>query len=117
MKSVRKALAIFVAIISVLALIAAAMGGVVMESLAVLFTLGRRSGANLYPLGAAVFAIYSVGFGLALAVPRRPLAAGIALLPLGAIAFLFGGPVAGIYGIAIACAGAATLATCLRGKV
>lgn len=116
MKPLHKALAIFVAIISLLALIAAAMGGAIVESLAVIFVLGRKTGAGLFPLGAGVFVIYLVGFGLGLAVPQRPRAAAMAMLPLGVIALLFGGPVAEIYGVAIVCAGTAVLATFLRRK-
>jgi hypothetical protein len=43
---------------------------------------------------------------------RRPVAAGVAMLPLGACAFLFGGPVAMVYGVVIVCAGALLLAMC-----
>lgn len=116
MKALHRALAIFVAIIGVLALLAAAMGGAIVESLAVIFTLGRNTGVGLFPLGAGVFVIYLVGIGLGLAVPQRPRAAATAMLPLGVIALLFGGPVAKIYGVPIVCAGTAILATFLRGK-
>jgi hypothetical protein len=118
MKSVPRAVAIFATVISIFALITALLGGgilLAMEGLVGVMTLGQAKGALAsYPLGAGVFVVYACGTALGLAALRWPIPTGIAMLPLGAVAFLFGGPIAKVYGIVIFCAGLLLLATSRR---
>jgi hypothetical protein len=120
MNRLPRAAAIFVAVISIFALITAALGGgilLAMKGLVGVMTLGQAKGALAnYPLGAGVFVVYACGIALSLAALRWPVATGIAMLPLGAVAFLFGGPIAKVYGIVIFCAGLLLLATGRRGN-
>jgi hypothetical protein len=107
MTSLGKAAAIFGAAISVSAFLLALAGGSILYSTeALLRVVGLRGDmVSGYPLGRAVLLIYTCGLAAALAGIRWPAASGLALLPLGAIAFLFGGPVAKVFAVAIACAG------------
>ena len=114
MKTIHRVLAIFAAVISIIALITAVVGGIMLASLLSIVTLGQITTANSYPLGAGVLVIYAGGLGLAAAIPRWPSAAGAAMLPLGAIAFLFGGPIAKVYGIAMIGTGALLVMTSVR---
>jgi hypothetical protein len=118
MNRVRRAVAIFATVISLFAMITAALGGgimLAMEGLVGVISLGQSKGALIdYPLGAGVFLIYACGTALGLAALRWPLATGIAMLPLGAVAFLFGGPIAQVYGILIFCAGLLLLGSSRR---
>ena len=108
MKNARRAVAIFATVISLFAMITAALGGgimLAMEGLVGVISLGQSKGALIdYPLGAGVFVVYACGTALGLASLRWPIAAGIAMLPLGSVAFLFGGPIAKVYGIVMFCA-------------
>ena len=115
MNSMRRAVAIFATVISLFAMITAALGGgimLAMEGLVGVVTLGQSKGPLIdYPLGAGVFVIYACGTALGLAALRWPVATGIAMLPLGAVAFLLGGPIAKVYGLVIFCAGLLLLST------
>ena len=115
MKNARRGVAIFATVISLFAMITAALGGgimLAMEGLVGVITFGQAKGTLIdYPLGAGVFIIYACGIALGLAALRWPVATGIAMLPLGAVAFLFGGPIAKVYGLVIFCAGLLLLVT------
>lgn len=94
--------------ISAVAIFVAFVGGSVMQVLVSLFSILALSDVTPglgYPLGNGVFAIYLSGIVLGVVALRWPVAAGGAMLPLGACAFVFGGSVAQAYGIAIICTG------------
>ena len=115
MKGIRRWVAIFATCISVTALFLVLVGGgmlLALESLLSVIALSPGAGVLSYPLGAGVLVVYACGIALGIAAMRWPVAAGIAMLPLGACAFLFGGPVAMVYGVVIVCAGALLLAMC-----
>ena len=104
MDKTRKVAAICATVISVIALSLVAVGGgalLALESLLNVATVGRASGTLLhaYPLGAGVLLVYAVGIALGIAALRWTMPAAAAMLPLGACALLFGGPVAKVYGI------------------
>ncbi len=104
MDKTRNVAAICATVISVIALFFVGLGGgtvVVLESLLNVATMGRAGGTLLeaYPLGAGVLLVYAVGIALGIAALRWTMPAAVAMLPLGACALLFGGPVAKVYGI------------------
>lgn len=117
MNRVRKAAAIAAVTVSAVAFLAALFGGGIVAALSGffrLFGLGADMGLSSYPLGAGVFVVYVLGIALGLACNRWPLPAGLAMLPLGACAYLFGGPVAKAFGVVIVCIGGLLLAVVLR---
>ena len=116
MNRLGKAAAIFGAAVSASAFVLALVGGSILYSTeAVLRVIGLRGDVALgYPLGRGVFLIYVCGLAVALAGIRWPAPAGLALLPLGAIAFIFGGPIAKVFAVAIACVGALLVASSRR---
>ena len=103
--------------ISIAAMLAAFIGGSVMQVLVGIFGFlaqGNVAPGLGYPLGNGVFVVYLIGIALGVMAVRRPVLAGGAMLPLGACAFLFGGPVAKAYGIAFICTGFLLLGLGLR---
>ncbi len=104
MDKTRNVAAICATVISVIALFLVALGGgtlLALESLLNVATMGRAGGTLLqaYPLGAGVLLVYAVGIALGIAALRWAMPAALAMLPLGACALVFGGPVAKVYGI------------------
>lgn len=119
MIGLRRAAAIATVAVSMLAFLTAALGGglaVAMTGVFKLFGLGNDAGLTAYPLGTGVLALYVIGGAIGLSCVRRPLPAGVAMLPLAALAYFFGGPVARIYGIVTVCIGGLLIATSLRGR-
>lgn len=116
MSSLGKAAAIFGAAISGSAFLLALAGGSILYSTeAFLSVVGLRGDIALgYPLGRGVLLVYTCGLAAALAGMRWAAPAGLAMLSLGAIAYVFGGPVAKVFAVAIACAGAMLLVSSRR---
>lgn len=117
MSKKQRAVAIFCVVISIAAFVLVALGGGMLRALQELFgTIGLGSDQDVFSssLGMGVLAVYAAGTGLGFAALRWPLAMGIAMLPLGVCAFLFGGPVSKVYGILLFAAGAILIALCLR---
>ena len=115
MNRTRAALAFLATLVSATAIILTTIGGSVLfalEGLLQILTLGQATGVlSDYPLGRGVLVLYACGIALGAIASRWPVSAAIAILPVGACAFLFGGPVAQVYGIVIACTGGLILAT------
>jgi hypothetical protein len=90
------------------AFVLALLGGSVLYATeGVLQALVPSGRTNLgYPLGAGVFLVYALGLGAGLAAIRWPFPAALAMLPLAACAFFFGGPIAKVFAIIfVSCAG------------
>jgi hypothetical protein len=119
MSRIRITLAIFAIVASSAALILAGLGGGALLALRGLLPLEFIPDDKIlhYPLGAGVFALYAFGIALGITASRRPITAGITMLPLGVCAFIFGGPVAQIYGVVIVGLGALLAATGWRQRV
>lgn len=107
-KTVPNVPALLAVVISIAAFALALLGGGLMAALSTVFAivgLGGDAGVINYPLGAGVFAVYALGLALGFAAMRWPARAGLAMFPLALCAFLFGGPVAKLFAVGIACAG------------
>ena len=119
MNGVGKAAAIFAVAISICGFALALVGGsVLLATEGFLRIIAPTSDPTLgYPLGAGVFVIYVLGLCAGLAAMRWPFPAALAMLPLGACAFFFGGPVAKAFAIAIVCCAAILMASVRRSPV
>ena len=80
--------------------------------------LGSGQGKGMldaYPLGfAGALTVYAGGAAVSLAGWKWPVASGAAMLLLGVIAFLFGGPLSKFFAVLIFCCGAVVLTLSLR---
>jgi hypothetical protein len=119
MNGVRKAAAIAAVAVSIVAFSSALLGGglvVALSGVLRLLSLGADTGLGSYPLGSWVFVVYVFGMALGVASMRWPLPAGLAMLPLGACAYFFGGPIAKVFGIVVVCIGVFLAAAVLHGR-
>jgi hypothetical protein len=115
--TVVRGLSIFTIVISLAGFFLALWTGGLVVALYELFgSLGlasRSQAAAPYPLGGWTLLIYVVGALLGYFARRRPLPMGIAMLPLSAVALMFGGPITRAYGVAVLLIGAALIGTVL----
>jgi hypothetical protein len=83
-------------------------GGLVValhELLGAIGLVSRSDDATPYPLGAWTLVIYVLGAVLGCFVHRCPVCVGSALVPLGIVGLMYGGPIARVYGMLILAAG------------
>jgi hypothetical protein len=85
------------------------------ELLRAIGLVSASSQATPYPLAAWVLLIYILGAVLGCFVHRRPMWVGGALVPLGIVALLYGGPISRVYGALILVAGVLLIGMVLRG--
>lgn len=114
MSRVCRWLAILSAVFSAAAFLLALWGGSLLLAMhgllaAIGLLAGQQEGVP-YPLGVWIYPLYLIGFAVSLAALRHPRWAGIAMVPLGLCAALFGGPVALVYGSYLVVAGFALAA-------
>ncbi|MGH8666843.1 MAG: hypothetical protein ACREUX_21475 [Burkholderiales bacterium] len=112
-----RGLAIFTIVISLAGFFLALWTGGLVVALHELFgSIGlasRSESAAPYPLGGWTLLIYVCGAVLGYLAQRHPLPIGLAMLPLGVIALLFGGPITRVYGTIVLLIGIALIATVL----
>lgn len=92
-------------------------GGLVValhELLGAIGLASRSEYASPYPLGAWTLLIYVLGAVLGCFARRRPLHVGIALVALGIVALLYGGPITRAYGILMVVAAAVLIGVVLH---
>jgi hypothetical protein len=115
--SVFRGLALFMIVVSLAGFFLALWTGGLVVALHELFgSIGlasRSAEASPYPLGGWTLLIYVCGAVLGYFARRHPLPSGLAMLPLGVIALLFGGPITRVYGTIVLLTGIALTGTVL----